>query len=254
MAGRKDRLGTTRQRVYDPLAIEFATLLAGKEIANMKCRMLVLLLAGSALFQLGCGSGSGGGGASVATCSGTFNACGGDLTGKWAIDGVCVEGDIKTLISQEVEGMPTECNDLIKGVSIDMSGTVEFANGTQTSDVTTAMEMKFKYTSACASALSGMPITMDANLCSVLAESANKQDEEETDKKTSATCSFSGGTCNCTMSSSGRDQSSTTYAVSGNTFSTGDGDIEEYCVSGKNLTVRDKSSADVAGQTKLHRI
>ncbi len=231
----------------------------------MKCRMLVLLLAGSALCALGCDGGDGtgvgglggagggglggtGGGVSggIPTCSGTFTACGGDLTGKWALDGMCLEGDLKTLLAQEEE-LPPECADAIEDVSIQASGTIEFANGTQTSDLTRVIDMKVKYTSACFSAIAGASVAMDQTICKQLSSSFENPDEE--DPEATGSCSFSGGACNCTMHIDDREQSSTGYTVSGNRMTTEDGDSVEFCISGTKLTVREDS-----GRTMLHRI
>jgi hypothetical protein len=217
----------------------------------MKFGMLFVLMAGSALFQLGCGSGGGGG--SIPTCSASFQGCGGDLTGKWAIDGICLEGDIRSAMSNSE--VPAECSDMIKDVSTQMSGTVEFNNGTQTSDVTSSMEMTFKISSSCFSAMSGTSMSMTKEMCDLMGSSM-KPDAEDGGTAT-AKCSFSGGSCNCTMTTSGRDQTSTPYTISGNTF-TNEGDTVEYCVSGKTLNTRQRSSSDsssgMGSQIKFHKI
>jgi hypothetical protein len=210
--------------------------------------MLFVLMAGSALFHLGCGSGGGGG--SIPTCSGTFKGCGGDLTGKWAIDGVCLEGDIRSAATSSTD-MPSQCSDMLKDVSVQMSGTVEFKNGIQTTDTTNSMVMTFKITSSCASAINNTSMTMTKEMCDLMG-SFMKPDTTDGQDMT-AKCSFSGGTCNCTMTTSGRSQTSTGYTVSGNTLTTEDGDVVDYCVSGNTLTTRAQSSS-MSGQTKLHKI
>jgi hypothetical protein len=252
MADGKSGLGERPQLAYDPQDIVLSHLVKAKEIANMRFGIPILLVAGSALLPLGCGSGGGGG--NIPTCSGTFKACGGDLTGKWSIDGICIEGDLQSALSGSAEDMPSECADMLQGVSVQVSGTVEFANGSQISDATTKMDMKFKYTSACASALSGMSLTLNQGLCDTLATQMNSDEDEDVDEEMTAACSFSGGSCNCTMSMNGHDTSTTAYTVSGNTFHTDDGDSVEYCVSGKTLITRDLSDGGLAGQTTLHRI
>jgi hypothetical protein len=211
----------------------------------MECRLLSLVLAGSVLFQLGCGGGDGGGGG-IPTCS-AFTACGGDLKGKWAVDGICMEGDLEAAMAG-MEELPAECGDMYKDISMKMSGTVEFANGTQTSDVTMETKLKFTYTSACLSAMSGTSMTMTQALCD---KAASSYDDGE---GPTVACSFTGGACACTMSMNKHEQSATGYTVSGNTFTTEDGDDVEYCVSGTTLTVRDQSSDGQGSQTKLHKL
>jgi hypothetical protein len=220
----------------------------------MNYRIMTLVLAGSALLQFGCGGGGSSGG-QIASCSGTFKGCGGDVTGKWSIDGICIEGDIKSLMAEEFnsEDVPPECSDIFQSVSADMSGTVEYANGNQISDVSTTMKMKIKYTSACLSAQSGTSMKMTQSLCDTLESSMNSDASSDDDSKMTTSCSFS-TSCNCTITMSGQTKDTVGYTVSGSTITTDDGETAEYCVSGKNLTIRQQSEGDPAGQTKLHRI
>jgi len=203
------------------------------------------------LFQLGCEGGDDGD--DIPTCSGTFKGCGGDLTGKWSIDGLCIEGDMKSLMAAAAssEDLPPECSDLFQSMSVEMSGTIEYANGNQISDVSTTMSIKFKYTSACLSAQSGLSIKMTQSVCDAFESTVNSNGGD--DMKLTTSCSFS-TSCNCTLTMSGHSQETVGYTVNGSILTTDDGKKAEYCVSGKNLTIREQSDDGPAGQTKLHRI
>ena len=209
----------------------------------MKHTPLLLTLAGIAMFSFGCG---GGGGGNVPAC-GAFSSCGGDIAGTWTFDGVCTEGDI-TSAMMDTSGLPPECSDIIKSFSLNISGTLTYANGTETSDMTLNMSVKVLYSSACIGAEAGMPVTATQSLCDTISSSASSTDGP------TMTCKLASGGCDCNMTMTESSQGSETYTVSGSTLTYSDGDTLEFCVSGNNLTVRPQSDPGSPGmQFTLHR-
>jgi hypothetical protein len=209
----------------------------------MTCRALVIALVGT--LTLGCGCG-GGGGNNIPVC-GAFSPCGGDLTGKWTLDGICTEGDIFGSFMDTTD-LPPECKNLVQSVSMNMSGTIEYANGVETSDVNMSMNMRFSYTSACLSAEAGTTVTMTQAICDSMVSSMTSDPDAP-----KVTCSFSGGNCNCVMTMTNHAQETASYTVNGNTFTYEDGDEVEFCVSGSSLTMRQASDGQIAMQMKAHR-
>lgn len=205
----------------------------------MKLAIHGAILAGAIFLQMGCGGGDGGG---IATCGGSFTACGGDLTGKWSIDSVCTEGDLQDMI-MDTGDLPAECSGMFQSVSIDISGTLTYANGTETSDVTTAMSAKFNYSKACIEALAGTSIPMTQAMC----------DSASSSSDTPMTCKLSNGGCACTMSQTDHTQESASYTTSGGVLTYADGDPMEFCVSGSNLTFR-SASEGVGMRITSHRM
>ena len=199
---------------------------------------LLAILVGAGLLLSSCGGGSGG----IPSCS-AFTACGGDLTGQWTIDGLCTEGDITEGMLDETE-MPAECKDAFQNMSLQMSGTLTYANGIETADMKMAMKVKYTFTSACFSAMS-MPMTQEA--CSAAEMTSDDPDAPV------LSCSVSGSACNCTMSMENQGVETDTYTVSGSTLTYSDGESAQFCVAGDKLTIREPSEAGKATQVMAHR-
>ncbi|MBN2574989.1 MAG: hypothetical protein JXP73_10540 [Deltaproteobacteria bacterium] len=208
----------------------------------MKLKTLLVTLATTTILQFGCGGGSGG----IPTCVGDFDACGGDLTGKWTLDGVCSETDISEEMF-DLSEFPPECSNMVQSISMKVSGTVEYANGTETSDVTMSVTVKGIYTAACMTAIAETPITATQEMCEMIAAGFDPTEGM------SMSCSLSGGGCACTMSMSEHAQETDTYTVSGGTLIYSSGENVQYCVSGDTLTVRDTSSDESAVRIEAHR-
>jgi hypothetical protein len=210
----------------------------------MKYQTLLMMIAGTVVVQLGCGGGDGG---TIATC-GTFSPCGGDITGTWTIDGLCIEGDVASLMGQSSD-MPAECKDAIKSLTMKASGTLTYANGVETSNVTMNMAGHYVYSAACISAMAGgttVPVTQA--VCDAASSSTGADGPQ-------IACKLAGGGCDCTMSMTDTTNETADYTVSGSTLSYTDGsDGAEFCVSGKALTVRPLTDVGEPGiQMKLHR-
>ena len=159
-------------------------------------------------------------------------ACGGTLDGTWQLGSTCMQGDEVALLNA-TSGNPSACNRLYQTVSDTVSGTVTYANGTETANVTKTSVFEVLYTQACVSALRGATITLDATEC------ANQQQSEiDSGKYTNASCAYSSQGCRCSLTTQSTDTSASPYAVSGNRIVYSNGDPPaDYCVSGDTLTV-----------------
>lgn len=200
----------------------------------------------------GKGNGSGGGGAAGTTITdscGTFSACGGTIDGTWQLDNTCVSGDLTAAVTASLN-LPSACNGLITSVTQNVSGTVTFANGTSSNDVTVTVTETATYTSACLSAQSGQPTTLDATLCTSLETSLKNAITGQ-----SSTCTFSGGTCNCSITVVNTDTSSSSYTISGHTIVPSDGsEPMDYCVTGTTMKTSFMSSGGVIIYYSFHKI
>jgi hypothetical protein len=176
---------------------------------------------------IGCGGGSGSGG----ICSG-LDPCGGDIEGTWAIDSMCIAGDVVAAMSGGF-GLPSACNGALKSFAFENpTGTITYAGGYETADLTVTMSMAMDYTSACASAMVGSAVTLDATLCDLL-----QQELLTSGNYSSAACSFGGGACHCAVKGEQTSSGVTGYTASGHTIQYTDGSASmDYCVSGTQLT------------------
>ncbi len=195
----------------------------------------------------GCSSSNSSGGA--AACSAAA-PCGGTVDGTWTLDSVCVEGNLVAAMNA-TSGLPAACSSLFQSATLSGSGTVTFANGTETDNITQNMTATAVYTPACASAAAGATVTLSASVCSTLQSTMAGQSGVS-----SASCSFSSGNCNCSLVYQTVNATSQSYSVSGSTitFTNGDNPID-YCVSGATLTAS-QVQTNLNGVTlvsKLHK-
>jgi hypothetical protein len=200
----------------------------------MPMRKYLPFASGSLLVTLalaGCGGGSGSG-----SCSG-LAACGGVIEGTWAIDSMCIAGDVLGAMSSSM-GLPSACSGVLKSFSFENpSGTLTYAGGNETANLSIGMRMEMAYNSACASAMAGTTITVDATICAAM-----QQQLQSDPTYSSATCSFSNGACDCVVKSQNTSTGVTGYTTSGSTIQYTDGsDPADYCVSDPKLTERQVS-------------
>ncbi len=173
-----------------------------------------------------------------ATCT-AVTACGGTLDGTWTIDSVCTEGDLVGALNAMLatEGLPAACDNMVQSATLGGTGTVTFANGSETDNITTTMTGSLLYTAACESAVAGTTVTLTASSCSTVQSTLTGA----SGGFTTASCSLSGGNCACDVTQ--QQQAPTapqTYTISGGTltYTAANGGSMQYCVSGTSLTAQ----------------
>jgi len=182
-------------------------------------------------------------------CGASFTACGGDLTGKWGVAGLCMEGEMGA-----PGDFPEECKDTME-MTYEMNWNdayIEFkSGGTYIADMdANVTKMETIYQDACLSALGQG--AEPSEVCGYI----NEGNEE-------ATCVYGSGKCTCSasVSDSGENEEpeNGTYTTSGNEFTIttpdsegGEDDVTtgEYCVSGDMLTVKVVDTDDKSGETR----
>jgi len=197
------------------------------------------------LATAGCGGHTGADG-SGAQCEGPA-PCGGNLEGTWQVDSLCVEGDLAAALNA-LPGTPSACNTMVQSASEAFHGTVTYANGTETIDVTADVVMEVLYTPACYSATAGVPLS--AGACSY------QQQQLVAQSGYTAACQLEVGGCRCSASKQSQSTQVSSYTVSGSRITYTDGDDPmDYCVSGTTLTER-QTAPDLGGLVavlSLHR-
>ena len=178
---------------------------------------------------------SGCGGNSSSTSGGACNAavtCGGILDGTWQLDTTCVEGNLAAAMESSA-GLPSACSNVFQSATPSITGTVTFANGSETDNMTETLDATILYTSACVGAVAGTTVTLNASVCSLLGPELVSQGDFS-----SATCTFASGGCSCSVASTSQaDTTPQAYTISGHTIVYADGsDPMDYCVSGTTLT------------------
>ncbi|HEY4105900.1 MAG TPA: hypothetical protein VGM44_18495 [Polyangiaceae bacterium] len=170
-----------------------------------------------AALLLGC-SGSA---SAAGTCS-AVGACGGDVTGTWAISNVCFPPSDVT--------EPESCGNVVVHASLDSaSGTIAFdSDGTETQTVNIAITESTTYPTGC--------ISTQAQCDTAKADLAVQPNA------TDVNCSFSGGACSCSAKVTTSDNASSSYQISGTSLTiqtTGaPSETDPYCVMGNQLTLQ----------------
>jgi len=156
------------------------------------------------------------------SCS-AFTPCGGDVVGTWTVKNVCATGSGAGLI-EDCPGATTSFEG-IKG-----SGTITFtANMTTMENINLTGSMKMTLPASCL--MGATCAQIDTAL-----KAALTSDPEA--PFSAVSCSGSSG-CTCTMTFKNSNLMETgTYSISGNRITDGDGEAQEYCVSGKTMNMR----------------
>jgi hypothetical protein len=185
---------------------------------------------------LGCSSSSGSD-AAGGTC-GKVAACGGDIVGTWNIVTACANASSSSTSN-------TMCpNESLQSTSLTASGTATFnADMTYSVDVTESLSETVIVPTSC---LTVGTTTITCDELSTAFGGALATDAGAP----MATCTSSGGNCDCTISLSGLSTHETgTYTLSNNSVVTtpmgGTASSGDYCVQGNTLHL--VSSADMGG-------
>jgi hypothetical protein len=170
---------------------------------------------------------NGGGGDSCMS----FLACGGDPTGTWNINGICLKGDLNAEMFAETN-LPVDCSDIFQNAAISASGSITYANSTETLNFDTTITATAQYTESCLSAVLGQPSTMDSTTCNDLQTQWSSRVNVD-----SASCSLIGTTCSCAISETLSVNKTNGYTIDIDALNYMNGSSSEFCVSGVTLSI-----------------
>ena len=177
---------------------------------------------------------------------GAPGACGGAVDGTWIIDATCTEGDLRGFASATAD-LSAGCDNAYQSATLTSTGTLAFANGTETVDVTMIIDSTVVYTPVCIGA--GTAVAVDADTCTTLQGiiSGSKVN-------TTASCQLAGGNCSCQVTVTTPASAKTlAYSIAGGTITYSNGDPPmDYCVSGSMTTTQ--LSPDLNGITVVYTL
>lgn len=209
----------------------------------MNAYLALFTLSMSGLMLCGCGGESSSG--KAAAC-GAFSACGGELEGTWTLDGSCPEGDLDALMMKQ-SNAPAACKDMFRDVTMEFTGTLTYAAGTETIDGTSTTHVNALYTAACISAMAGQTVT------SLNQQACDGAEQGAADNGGTATCTLVGSACECDMTIVETLQGTESYTTAGGAITYSDGSSASYCVTGSKLTLRGEVDAGFYMQQTMHR-
>jgi hypothetical protein len=197
------------------------------------------------LFACSCGGSSANNLIKGTTCSGTFDACGGDPTGTWDIVSICAEGDLVSAFNAELSAKQAACSSTFTAASLAAAGSVTYAAGNVSYTGNVEVSESLSYTSACVSAVSG-GATLNASTCSQIQNNLNNE------PNTQSTCNFTTANCNCNTTVS-NSPTSGTFTASKSTITESNGSSYEFCVNGTTMNQRELISGNAYAVTQLRR-
>jgi hypothetical protein len=169
------------------------------------------------------------------------------VDGSWIIDSTCTEGDLRGFASATAD-LSAGCDNAYQSSTLTSTGTLAFANGTETVDVTMTIDSTVVYTPVCIGA--GTAVTVDADTCTTLEGVISGSAVN-----TTASCQLTGGNCNCQVTKTMPASAKTlTYSTAGGAITYSNGDPQmDYCISGTSMTTT-QLSPDLNGITVVYTL
>jgi hypothetical protein len=167
----------------------------------------------------------------------SFKACGGLPDGSWQLDSVCLDADVSGAFS--AQWPQPSCRNAITSSTLSMTGTLTFASGSSTWNVTTSQTWRGIYSIACMSEIQGAPVAeADRTQCYVQQGWLAKPGIFS-----SVECAILDQNCDCNMSYSGTNTSTVPYTIQEATLSFSDATPPAaFCADGDTLMLRQADS------------
>jgi hypothetical protein len=163
----------------------------------------------------------------------SFKVCGGTPDGSWQLDSVCIDAEVSGAFG--AQWPQTSCRDAIKSNNISMTGTLTFASGSATWNVTTSENWRGIYSIPCMSDIQGASVTQaDRTQCLI-----QQGWLESPGLFSSVTCTILDENCDCSMSYSGTNTSTAPYTIQEATIVFSDGTPPaDFCAKNDSLVLR----------------
>ena len=163
--------------------------------------------------------------------------CGGDATGSWQSQGLCVPQGYGTLI-ENVGGFPPECGNALSVEALEPDTLLELRSDlSYREEGTLNLVMGMHLDAGCFGAVSGQSFTAEQLplACNLLGQQLDSGSNGPFD---AATCAVSDGACGCSVTGEQRLQTSGSFQVRGDTLLLGAGHSQKFCSAGDTLTLQ----------------
>lgn len=180
-------------------------------------------------------------------CSAKFTACGGDVTGTWNFKETCVTGNLVDQLNAAF-GSPQCAGTFTKASLASSSGTVTYEGEEFTRSTTVEIKASLRLTNDCLRAVTESGEGLTLQTCSSYVESSViKPLRTGPGITTSASCNYSGSTCDCEMTSIETTNIKGTFTVDGSTLTESGGKTYDFCVKNNQLSERGEPTVGVDG-------
>lgn len=183
----------------------------------------------------------------------TASDCGGDITGTWKVESVCIHLESSSV--QSSSGLPPQCTQVIANalrtaIFTPIDAMMEFANGEYVQSGSFRLQATYQFTSACLQAIASANGVSNAVVSTSTCDSMGQQ---VASNGAQVECAPSAGSCRCTLSEAVALQDSGTYRTSGGQI-TFDAETQagSFCVTGNTAVVSGMGS-DGGGSYELTR-
>ncbi|MBN1608426.1 MAG: hypothetical protein JW940_17475 [Polyangiaceae bacterium] len=180
----------------------------------------------------------------------SFTVCGGIPDGNWQLDYACFDAEVSGAFG--TRWPHPSCRDAIKAGTLTMTGTLSFAGGSLTWNVTTSQTWRGVYSTACMSEMQGAPVSeVDKVQCLV-----QQGWLDSPGIFSSVSCGVLDQSCDCSMSYSGTNTSTVPHTIQEATISFADGTPSaEFCADKDTLLLRQADSVSgLPVNSGAHRI
>jgi hypothetical protein len=162
--------------------------------------------------------------------------CGGDATGSWQSEGLCVPQGYGGL-SEKISEFPPECGNALSVEALEPDTVLELRSDQSYSEKGTLnLVVGMRMDASCFGAVSGESFSDDELplACNLLEQQLRSGSSGPFD---AASCAVSDGACGCNVTGTQRLQSGGSFEVRGDTLVLGAGQGERFCAAGDTLTL-----------------
>jgi hypothetical protein len=187
-----------------------------------------------ALCVLGCGGESEGSGCSA------FSACGGDPTGVWQSQAVCMERGFDAVI--DAQDLPAQCQTAMRvGTPRPESTLTVNPDGSFTETGAMILPWSMRWDVPCVSALSEQPITL-AQMPTFCDSFQAQIGNDPSSVFASLNCQVVVDVCSCSATQLVTIQGSGTSEIQGTSIVFSDGTTREFCIEGDEFRLRSEDA------------
>lgn len=180
-----------------------------------------------ALLAVGCGkSDDDPHGVSLTSCKEQFSACGGDPTGSWSLEEICVDGSLTDAVDAYFSEYPS-CENSVREAELTTSAGVTYTENTFDRTGSSTLNAKLELTEDCFREQTNNTLT------SLSCMAYGQVMEGQSGMK--GTCSYDGTVCKCDTTLTQSLDASGSYSVDGSNIVEQDGTKLKFCVSEKRL-------------------
>lgn len=166
---------------------------------------------------------------SLTSCEEVFDACGGDPTGSWSLERICVDGSLTDAVGAYFSEYPS-CENSVREAELTTAAGVTYTETDFDRTGSATLKAKIEITEDCFREQAGGTLT--SLTCMAYGQMMEGQ------SGMTGTCSYDGTVCVCNASVTEPLNASGTYSINGSEIVEEDGKTLAFCAAGARLGYR----------------